>query len=131
MTGIGAAEQAELRTSTGGSTEAVKAAGQAEEVTLALIEDDTGGVKATEPEGVESQTSTNEGQSTKPWQNIPDLGYDREMLTLWHHEYTAREIGDRLGKSPKTILNRVCELRKEHGKEVVPLRRTETQKRPG
>jgi hypothetical protein len=64
-----------------------------------------------------------------PWEKIPDLGYDRALLRLWHSERTAEEIASNLKQtdnkdlSRRRIYNRLWELRKEHGEEIVPKRR--------
>lgn len=58
------------------------------------------------------------------WDQVPDKGYDREMLRLWHGGYTAPEIEERIGRSDRTIRNRLTELRKEHGEKIVPKRRS-------
>jgi len=58
---------------------------------------------------------------------IPDHGYDREMLKLWRAGYTAPEISRKIAvlgvPTAKTIRNRMSVLRKIYGKEVVPYRR--------
>lgn len=55
----------------------------------------------------------------EPWLMIPDTGYDRRMLRLWWEGYTGPEIGVRVGKTPKTIYNRLWVLRGRHGTAIV------------
>ena len=59
----------------------------------------------------------------EPWAKMPDGGYDREMVELWWKGHTSQEIGRRLYLSPKTIGNRICQLRKEHGEGMIPYHR--------
>jgi len=59
----------------------------------------------------------------KPWERIPEKGWDRMALKLWHEGYEAKDIGLQLNKKGKTITNRMCVLRKRHGEEVVPKRK--------
>jgi hypothetical protein len=61
----------------------------------------------------------------RPWEEVPDKGYDRKMLELWHAGFSAREIGWMVGKdlSEQTILNRASQLRKRYGDRIVPRRR--------
>lgn len=74
---------------------------------------------------VESETKPAEkGVGNKPWERIPNVGYDREMVRLWHYGYQAPEIGRQLGKAGKTITNRLCELRRIHGTEIIPYRKS-------
>jgi len=63
-------------------------------------------------------------KSEKPWMRIPDIGYDRRLIELLHAGYTSREIGAELKRTPHTIENRIAALRKIHGEEIVPRRRT-------
>jgi len=53
---------------------------------------------------------------------IPDKGWDRECIRLWHRGLTCKDIGIRLQKTDKTILNRLNQLRKEFGEQTVPYR---------
>jgi len=59
-----------------------------------------------------------------PWEEIPNLGYDRELVRLWHTGLQAGEIGRRLEISEKTVYNRLSELRQQHGQGKIPRRRT-------
>jgi hypothetical protein len=56
------------------------------------------------------------------WLTIPDKGWDRECIRLWHRGLTCKDIGRRLEKTDKTILNRLNQLRKEFGEQTVPYR---------
>lgn len=59
----------------------------------------------------------------KPWEKIPDRSYHRHMLKLWHEGHSARKIGFYCNVEGKTIHNKLSELRKRYGEEIVPLRR--------
>jgi hypothetical protein len=56
------------------------------------------------------------------WLAIPDKGWDRECIRLWHRGLTCKDIGRRLEKTDKTILNRLNQLRNEFGEQTVPYR---------
>jgi hypothetical protein len=56
------------------------------------------------------------------WLTIPDRGWDRECVRLWHRGLTCKDIGRRLKKTDKTILNRLNQIRKEYGEQIVPYR---------
>lgn len=58
------------------------------------------------------------------WLNIPDIGPNREILRHWHKGLTCEQIAVRVSLSGKTVLNRINKLRKEHGTEVVPYRKS-------
>lgn len=83
------------------------------------------------PASVVSQPITNieeQSQPAKPtaetWKTIPDVGANREILRLWHNGLTCEQIAVRVSLSAKTVLNRINKLRKEHGAEVVPYRKS-------
>lgn len=57
------------------------------------------------------------------WEKIPNIGWDREALKLWHEHYSHAEIGQKLHKDEQTVKNKIRHLRKEHGEEIVPSRR--------
>lgn len=61
-------------------------------------------------------------ESPQIWLMIPDRGWDRECIRLWHRGLTCKDIGIRLQKTDKTILNRLNQLRKEFGEQTVPYR---------
>lgn len=58
--------------------------------------------------------------NVKPWEHIPDKGYDRKMVELIHKGYDANYIAMKLGYSRKTIYNRSYCLREKYDKEIVP-----------
>jgi len=58
------------------------------------------------------------------WLTIPDKGWDRECIRLWHRGLTSKDIGRRLEKTDKTILNRLNQLRNQFGEQTVPYRHT-------
>lgn len=59
----------------------------------------------------------------EPWLLIPDTGTDRLVVQLWNQNQTSKEIGQKIGSSEKTILNRINELRKQFGPQIVPYRK--------
>ena len=76
------------------------------------------------PERAGTPPSTQENKSSHPpWQQIPNLGYDQELVRLWHTGLQAGEIARRLEISEKTVYNRLSELRKQHGQGKIPRRR--------
>jgi len=44
-------------------------------------------------------------------------------VQLWNQNQTSKEIGQKVGSSEKTILNRINELRKQFGPQIVPYRK--------
>lgn len=74
----------------------------------------------TKPELQQQAAST----AAEIWLSIPDIGANREILRHWHKGLTCDQIAVRVSLSPKTVLNRVNQLRKEHGAEVVPYRKS-------
>lgn len=59
-----------------------------------------------------------------PWDLIPDYGYDRTMVKMWHKGYSVDIIGTRIDKVPQTVYNRLGELRKKYGETIIPYRKT-------
>jgi DNA-binding CsgD family transcriptional regulator len=53
---------------------------------------------------------------------IPDEGYNRQLVELWSQGYKGPEIALRFSYSPRTIYNRLSELRKIYGVTIVPLK---------
>jgi hypothetical protein len=70
----------------------------------------------------EDRTEKNQNETSQAWQTIPDKGWDRECLQLWHRGLTCKQIGTRLQKNDKTIRNRLNQLRNEFGEQIVPYR---------
>jgi hypothetical protein len=84
-----------------------------------------------EPPAVLQRLPPSSGQrdwalTDRPWELVPNTGWDRRLLELWWKNYPSSAIGRHLGVSPKRVLNRVSELRRIHGSGVVP---TEMQRR--
>jgi hypothetical protein len=57
------------------------------------------------------------------WNLVPDHGYDRDLLRLWHEGYRVKEIGERMHISASRLYARLDKLRKIHGIIIVPYRR--------
>lgn len=55
-----------------------------------------------------------------PWNLIPDKSYHRKLLELWHKNYSAPEISQRINVAPRTIYDTLRQLRKKHGTTIVP-----------
>jgi hypothetical protein len=82
------------------------------------------GDKADVPKPIAGEPmATNVGDSEHFWERIPDISDNRLMLRLWREGYQSPEIGKRLGIAPKTVLNRLSDLRRQFGAEIVPIRR--------
>jgi hypothetical protein len=60
--------------------------------------------------------------SRQPWHQVPEHLWDRRALELWWAGHSHKEIGQQLSQAPKTIRNRLAQLRKEFGPQIVPLR---------
>jgi hypothetical protein len=67
---------------------------------------------------VGDDNTTPEQESKKPWELIPDIGYDRTLVKLWHREISAKAIGMKVGKDEKTIEGRVRTLRTKYEDKV-------------
>jgi hypothetical protein len=76
-----------------------------------------------EVQEAESPAPTEEAAGRKPWEQIPDHNWDRKALELWCTGYTHREIGDKVGVTGKTVQNRMIDLRKFYGTEIVPYKK--------
>lgn len=63
---------------------------------------------------------------TPLWEQIPDEGWDRPALELFHQGLSHRKIAHCLGLdlTEKTVCNRMSVLRKTYGDTIVPRRRT-------
>jgi hypothetical protein len=71
-----------------------------------------------------------DGDAPKPWEIIPDVGWNRKAVELWHAGYKAGEIAAKIGNlTAKTVYNRLSDLRRIYGTDVVPERRAKS--RPG
>jgi len=77
----------------------------------------------TEPSVLGQAAAKALGPTDKPWELIPDHLWDRRALKLWWEGLTCPEIGERLSQAPKTIRNRLTQLRKAYGPAVVPFNR--------
>jgi hypothetical protein len=84
------------------------------------------------PESLLAETNETASQKTiqpiadrlqEPWQVIPDTGSDRLVVQLWNESKTSKEIGQKVGSTGKTILNRINQLRSEFGPQIVPYRK--------
>ncbi len=62
----------------------------------------------------------------RPWELVADVGWDRLLIELWWMNSTAAAIGNKVGVTAKTVVNRLYELRKVYGASIVL---TETQRR--
>jgi hypothetical protein len=52
---------------------------------------------------------------------IPDHRWDRRVVKLWNDGHDCKEIADKIGDiAEKTVRNRLTELRKLYGDEIVP-----------
>lgn len=62
-------------------------------------------------------------RNTQPWHVIPESGNDRKIVELWCKGYTAPEIAGMLDDRlvPKTITNKISQLRGQYGQKVVPI----------
>jgi len=60
----------------------------------------------------------------EPWMNITNIGANRDIVRLWHQGLTCAQIAVRVGLNEKTILNRINQLRKEYGVQIIPYRKS-------
>lgn len=74
-------------------------------------------------------TVTENPQAPKPWELVDDEGDNQALVEHWHNNLTCKEIAMKLGRSEKTIINRINLLRNRYGPEIVPYRREIPKKR--
>lgn len=74
-------------------------------------------------------SSTDNPDVLKPWELVEDQGDNRILIEHWHNHLTCKEIATRVGRSEKTIINRINLLRNKYGPEIVPYRRELPPKR--
>jgi len=74
----------------------------------------------TQIQSVDSATVDNQ---VNVWERIPNVGWYREAIKLWHERKTTAEIAQIIGRREQTVRNKIAELRKIYGEEVVPKRR--------
>jgi hypothetical protein len=87
-----------------------------------LIDPDAGLVNS--PRSFESQL-----KDPQPWENIEDnTGNDKFILSLWWAGHDRSEIAKKVHLAPDTITNRITELRKKWGDEIVPLNKDKKRK---
>lgn len=56
----------------------------------------------------------------KPWEIIPDQGWNRKAVELLWRGYSGDVIARQVSVEHKTVLNRLSDLRKIYGAEIVP-----------
>ncbi len=54
---------------------------------------------------------------------IPDRLWYREAVRLWREGFTAPDIGKQVKRSRRTVTNKLSELRRNFGEDVVPYRK--------
>ena len=65
----------------------------------------------------------NEESDTFAPKKISMVNWYRKAIQLWLAGYSIKEIAKIVSKNPQTVSNRLAELRKKYGDEVVPYRR--------
>lgn len=82
-----------------------------------LIKDILAAIKLTWPNFEEYSTQDPGGimDPLNAWRNIPDHGYDRKIVEMFCKGHTNSEIGDLLKMQPKSVTNRIYELRQKYG----------------
>ena len=76
----------------------------------------------TEAEPVQAKRAEN---GPRPWENIPDHGWNREAVKMIWDGYNGVEIARKLCVAHKTVLNRISDLRNIHTSAIVPYLRKE------
>ncbi len=56
----------------------------------------------------------------KPWEKIPDHYWDRTAVEMWCKGNTNQEIATRVKVHPRTVTNRIIELRRLYPKAEIP-----------
>ena len=68
-------------------------------------------------------TGKDEDLKSKPWLIIPENGWNRKAVELWHKGYTGPQIANKVGVSKHTVNNVMSKLRDKYGEHVVPYHR--------
>jgi hypothetical protein len=63
------------------------------------------------------------GKKLDPTEQVPNIGHNQLILDLWRQGLTAKEIGQRTRRQPKTILNLLSSWRRKYGEALIPRRR--------
>lgn len=77
--------------------------------------------KAPEQQALSPAEQVISDQSLPLWEQVPEHRWDREALQLWHEGHSCSEIAARIKQAPKTIRNKLTDLRNRYGTEIVPL----------
>lgn len=56
----------------------------------------------------------------QPWEMIPDHLWDRVAVKLWCSGYTNQEIAQRVKVHPRSVTNRISELRRRYPAAAIP-----------
>ena len=56
----------------------------------------------------------------KPWEIIPDHLWDRAAVKVWCSGFSNREIAKWVKVHPRTVTNRICELRRRYPQAGIP-----------
>jgi len=67
-----------------------------------------------------SEPQAAQGDDVPSWERIPEHAWDRQALKLWWEGFTSPEIGLQVNVTGDRVRNRLSELRKKHGNEIVP-----------
>jgi len=73
-----------------------------------------------------SQHERAKAETPEPWDVIPNPK-DRSMVEMWNKGVPTEQIAEKFKMKKKTVLNRICDLRRLHGDVVVPYRRTPSE----
>lgn len=84
---------------------------------------------AAQPEPATEIQAQPQAPEVGKWMFIPEVGVNREIVRLFYQGYTYRQIGDRVDRDEETINKKISLLRKEHGEDIVPYRRSKPTKK--
>ena len=74
-------------------------------------------------ETLENKVRSEHDDKNEPLDKIPNVGWYREAVKLWRGGKTSGEIAGIIGKREQTVRNKIAELRKLYGDNIVPKRR--------
>ena len=72
---------------------------------------------------LENKVHSERDDKNEPLDKIPNVGWYREAVKLWREGKTSGEIAAKIGKNEQTVRNKIAELRKLYGDNIVPKRR--------
>jgi hypothetical protein len=85
---------------------------------LVKLEERAKTLNASPMEIINNESSPTE--NSKSWMRIPDHYWDREAVKMWCNGHTNTEIANKVGVEPRSVTNRLSQLRRLHPEAGIP-----------